>query len=337
MPGVHATTLRFGLFSLCFPVGLIILAASVASTRLDAGEAHLKRSNPQKYRMLIGMITQMGKYRPSAVALALPLPKTNAYQEVEPLTGPRGKTLTVSGTGDEYLVVKYSGKDFDSAEEQVLGYEFLVTLYDIETDFSQVRPTTPYRKDAAYTRYTSRAGKYVDPDHPEIVAIARKLALPARDNVDFARRAYEYVAENYRHSDRTGFRSLAETLEAGGGHCGDLSAIFISILRKKGIPARHLAGHRYTGETHIISEFYVEGCGWIPVDVDSRVTKPQNDYFGNIPRAFMPVVFSRDASLPLEGLSGPSTVSTLQRGWWWWEPKKARTENTFLVHSEKAP
>lgn len=302
-----------------------------------AGEGIVTRSNPESYRMRAGMTVQRGKFKPTTLAVALPLAESTAYQDVELLDAPPGKIRVIPETGDKYLMVKYSGKELEANLELAPSCEYRVTLYDIQTDFSQIRSTESYRKDEAYRRYTSARKDYIDPNHPDIVAIARSLAVEARDHVDFARRAYEFVAKQYRHRNITGFRPLADTLRAGGGHCGDMSSIYISILRSAGIPARHLAGYLSTGKTHIISEFYIEGCGWIPVDVDSRSTKPGKDFFGNIPKDSMPIVLSRDMHLTLERLSGdPVKVPSLQRGWMFWEPKKAEVQRRFIVHCEKA-
>lgn len=315
----------------------VALTLLTVTAGLCAGEGVVTRSNPESYRMRVGMTMRSGKFKPTTLAVALPLAESSAYQDVELLNAPPGKVHVIPETGDKYLMVKYSRKELEANLELTPSCEYRVTLYDIHTDFSQIRSTESYRKDDEYRRYTSASKDYIDPNHPDIVAIARSLAVEARDHVDFARRAYEYVAKQYRHRNITGFRPLSETLRAGGGHCGDMSAIYISILRNAGIPARHLAGHLNTGKTHIISEFYIEDCGWIPVDVDSRSTKPGKDFFGNIPKDSMPIVLSRDMHLTLERLSGaPVKVAGLQRGWTFWEPKKAKVQRNFTVHCEKA-
>ncbi len=84
-----------------------------------------------------------------------------------------------------------------------------------------------------------------------------------------------------------------EVLEAGGGICGDLTALFVTLMRIAGVPARPVHGYLInTGATtdqqfddaiggfHMWPEIYVGGDatdgpgeGWIPVDV-SGVTGP---------------------------------------------------------------
>jgi transglutaminase-like putative cysteine protease len=67
-----------------------------------------------------------------------------------------------------------------------------------------------------------------------------------------------------------------------GGKCADISAVFVSLLRAAGIPAREVFGIRaapskyskaygiksndITAAQHCRSEFYIRGYGWIPAD-----------------------------------------------------------------------
>lgn len=305
--------------------------------RLRAEEDIVIRSNPETYRMTIEMGTLCGDRKPEELAIVLPMAESDAYQDIQSQQEPPSASVAViPETGDKYFIVRYSGKDLEGERTPASRYELLATLYDIRVDFSRIRQIVPYRKDDNYARYTSRSGEYILPKHPRIVAIARNIAGEATDSVDFARRAYEYVAKRYRHFSNTGFRPLEKALRNGGGHCGELSAIYISILRSAGIPARHLTGHLSNGKTHIISEFYIEDYGWIPVDVDSRSLKPEKDFFGNIPKESMPITISRGMHLTLDDSLGNTKVPSLQRGWAWWEPRDADVKRTFAVHCEKA-
>lgn len=60
----------------------------------------------------------------------------------------------------------------------------------------------------------------------------------------------------------------------GGGKCADISAVFVTLARAAGIPARDVYGLRMadpktgeiTGNYHCWAEFYLPGTGWVPAD-----------------------------------------------------------------------
>lgn len=179
-----------------------------------------------------------------------------------------------------------------------------------------------------YRRYTIARGKYIDPDHPGILKITRELNEKAENYLDFARLAYEHVAENFtiipkEKGERFYFRirPIDEILEKKAGNSGDLSSVFISLLRAKGIPARHLVGFTLDGEDHKRAEFYLERYGWIPVDVAYRSLNPENDYFGTISRDDALIIFSRDVWLPIKGRAKTRTVREMHTAWYFWRYK----------------
>lgn len=70
--------------------------------------------------------------------------------------------------------------------------------------------------------------------------------------------------------DATNTPESLYVFETGIGDCASQSLYFSSLCRSLGIPARATGGYQMiegTAGTHIWAEFYLEGYGWIPVDV----------------------------------------------------------------------
>ena len=59
-------------------------------------------------------------------------------------------------------------------------------------------------------------------------------------------------------------------IDEGHGDCGQVSLLYISLMRSLGVPARWESGWMlHPGEVnlHDWAEVYFEGVGWVPVDV----------------------------------------------------------------------
>ncbi|HUR63524.1 MAG TPA: transglutaminase-like domain-containing protein [Candidatus Thermoplasmatota archaeon] len=156
---------------------------------------------------------------------------------------------------------------------------------------SQVRLWDLSRPDAYLSRAAARdavqratgsshlgSGTGIAPNDPAVQAIVR-LAAPDGNTLQAARALYDWMAGHLRYdTSRRAADDLltpSQTLEAGGGVCRDLAALYVSLLRGAGVPARLVMGH-LAGPVdgfHAWVEFYGgEGHGpgpWVPVDVSS--------------------------------------------------------------------
>ncbi len=112
-------------------------------------------------------------------------------------------------------------------------------------------------------------------------------------------------------------------LSSGHGDCGQVTLLFMTLCRAKGIPTRWQSGfmmHPGDKNLHDWCEAYFEGYGWVPVDQSFGVT-PYGGYFflGGIEpyRMIVNTDFGREMS-PAKNYPRSETVD-FQRGEVEWE------------------
>ncbi|MDW7740404.1 MAG: transglutaminase domain-containing protein [Bacillota bacterium] len=100
---------------------------------------------------------------------------------------------------------------------------------------------------------------------------------------------------------------------AGSGNCRTLALAFISKSRELGVQAREVVGYARAqrgamtsgslqGSRHSWAEFYVDGLGWVPVDLTFK-------YFGNFPHTSHIIESYGDQSLKVNFTGGSLSAS----------------------------
>lgn len=109
--------------------------------------------------------------------------------------------------------------------------------------------------------------------HPEIVARAKEVVGDAPDRLEAARRLYAYVYEHVEKVPTIGVPNGLEVLRSGRGDCNEHTALYVSLARAVGIPARIAAGLVYTERLdhafyyHAWPEVKLGGpTEWVPID-----------------------------------------------------------------------
>jgi transglutaminase-like putative cysteine protease len=121
--------------------------------------------------------------------------------------------------------------------------------------------------------------------------LAAKVIRGRTDTLEKARAIYDYVFSTMRY-DKTGTGwgrgDVLYACDAKKGNCTDFHSLFIAMARSQGIPARFeigfpLPSDKHSAEIagyHCWSDFYVDGKGWIPVDISEAWKHPEKkDYF----------------------------------------------------------
>ena len=299
-------------------------------------ESILSKTSPRKYRVRISLELKSIGVKPDILVGELALPESNEYQSIRRLEHSPGKVLSYPENGEKYLFCRFSDAECPQpGTAKTIFHEFEATLYDIAVDFSKIDTIYPYdTKTAIYRRFTGKSGEIVDPGHPEIIRIAKQIASESKDSLEFARNAYLYVSDQYKYlNPNTGLTPLSKLMQDGGGDCGNLSSIYISLLRNQGIPARHLAAMRPDGSCHYWADFYLEKYGWIPVDVTYRNGDKAGDYFGRVRVESNGIILARDVDLSVINHQGVhQKVVHMQTFAYWWVPDNSGRSGRIECH-----
>lgn len=121
--------------------------------------------------------------------------------------------------------------------------------------------------------------------------LAAKVTEGNTTPLEKAHAIYDYVFTTMKY-DKTGtgwgHGDVLYACDAKKGNCTDFHSLFIAMARSQGIPARFeigfpLPSDKHSGEIagyHCWSDFYIDGKGWIPVDISEAWKHPEkHDYF----------------------------------------------------------
>lgn len=140
--------------------------------------------------------------------------------------------------------------------------------------------------------------------------LAVKVTQGKSDPLEKARAIYDYVFSTMRY-DKSGTGwgrgDVLYACDAKKGNCTDFHSLFIAMARSQGIPARFeigfpLPADKNSGDIagyHCWSDFYIDGAGWIPVDISEAWKHPdkKNYFFGSHDVNRMQFTMGRDLRL----------------------------------------
>lgn len=125
--------------------------------------------------------------------------------------------------------------------------------------------------------------RYIDFDDPEVAALARALAVQGDDEHATARRCFEYVRDEIRHSADFKLNPVtcraSDVLRHKTGYCYAKSHLLAALLRANGLPAGLCYQRLAVGDDggapyclHGLNAVWLSGLGWYRLD--ARGNKP---------------------------------------------------------------
>ena len=157
-------------------------------------------------------------------------------------------------------------------------------------------------------------------NHPILEPIQAEIrtAVPSDDHAEIARAIYDWVVDNVEYKKvGTGWGN-GDTFWACNeryGNCTDFHALFISLARSAGIPARFEIGFPVPedrpagkiGGYHCWVEFHLPETGWFPIDASEASKHPEKRelLYGSQPADRIHFTTGRDLRLGPDHESGP--------------------------------
>jgi transglutaminase-like putative cysteine protease len=144
---------------------------------------------------------------------------------------------------------------------------------------------------------------------PRIKRMAQEITAGQDTPLQKARAIYDYVFENMEYNKGVpgwGKGDTERACDIRKGNCTDFHSLFISLARASNIPAKFVIGFNIpdqkqsvVGGYHCWAEFYINGLGWIPVDIsEAWKNKSKRDYyFGNLDKGRIAFTVGRDIVL----------------------------------------
>lgn len=216
----------------------------------------------------------------------LPVPKETQRQHNIKILG-ASDNYVLSGDRSEHNSIYFCkpvGAPGDTTHfEYVAQFDTQGEYYTPEYILANLKP---YKHDEQYVRYTSFEGPHIVP----MPDLARKIVGDERNPFLMSELVYDYIINTYPWAGAREYSTIPciprYVVEEGHGDCGQVSLLYISLMRSLGVPARWESGWMlHPGEVnlHDWAEVYFEGVGWVPVDTSfgryTSSTDPEVQHF----------------------------------------------------------
>ena len=226
----------------------------------------------------------------------LPLPKTNMYQDISNMLIHSAQQHECPDSVNSYITVYCEAGGIPASGRDMISESFHAVAYEVKANLDLIKNIPAYDPESEpCKKYLGKEdGDLINPTNSTIATLANNMWQTTNgDLIKYARKCYEWTAQNINYGNmNTGLHTISDLMSSRTGDCGNFSSVFISLLRAKGIPARHIVmiSPQELGY-HVRAEFYIPGYGWIPADPTFKNSNPSGDYFGKFTGQYVVVSF----------------------------------------------
>ena len=237
------------------------------------------------------------------ITLRIPRPIALSWQPMVELTecSPEPVISDYKNTVIHQIQLK---KATSKSEKIRFSHNFVVSTYALRTQINEkaVKPYSKEIKSRILFKNSVKANDLIQSKNEEVKNFAKEIITQngkeEQNPYKQAKLIYDYLVQNYKIRDelRKSDASPLDLLKSKKGDAYDLAIFYTTLLRAIEIPSQPIAGILVDSEmqtqAHWWTEFYIEGFGWLPVDISLGMGLPykafrpaENNaefYFGNL-------------------------------------------------------
>ncbi len=212
----------------------------------------------------------------------LPYPKENFQRQKDV------KLLSVND--EEYIISSdsnpqrtlYLEKKAEKGKPTKFEMEFEYTAYS-EVYNIDPEKVKPYDKNSElYKKFTSERAPHIVFTN-ELKELSNKIVGDTKNPYEKVFKIFQWISKNIPWASAREYSTIKDIssycINNMHGDCGIKAMTFITLARLNGIPARWQSGwmlHPGNVNLHDWAEYYLEGYGWIPIDVDYGIQNSDN-------------------------------------------------------------
>lgn len=215
-----------------------------------------------------------------------------------PYDSPRQSNITILSASPAAYVASDGRSEHNTlyftapapAKGQTAHFEYTASF---DTRGQYFHPDTIRARMLPYDRSGELYRTYTATEAPHIVrldSMARAIVGNETDPLRQSEMVYEYIDTHYPWAGAREYSTIPcipeYVVDQDHGDCGQVSLLYISLMRSLGVPARWESGwmlHPGSKGYHDWAEVYFEGVGWVPVDASfgryPRATDPRTAHF----------------------------------------------------------